>query len=199
MGRHIKREEATMNNSATKISDILPYDKTLSDDMATQIYNGFVTGFNSIDGSYEVDGLKFYATWFTDYVYRKYKNSFILSYSDDEMAWNKMFTFYSNHIKEMQIVDQMWGNYYDTEESAKKLLDGVISSSKVTSKVSGTPQDGTSYVDDYPDTETLQTSESTQGDKSVLAKMQEVTKKLTSYKKTWAEMFRKEMGLWIAL
>ena len=188
-----------MNNSATKISDILPYDKTLSDPIATQIYNGFVTGFNSIDGSYEVDGLKFYATWFTDYVYRKYKNSFILSYSDDEMAWNKMFTFYSNHIKEMQIVDQMWGNYYDTEESAMKLLDGVTSSSKVTSKVSGTPQDGTSYVDDYPDTETLQTSESTQGDKSVLAKMQEVTKKLTSYKKTWAEMFRKETGLWIAL
>lgn len=78
-------------------------------------------------------------------------------------------------------------------------MEGLSSSSKTTTKSSASPQDGTTYVDTYPDSINETSSSTEQADKSVLKKLQELTKQLISYKKTWAEMFRKEMGLWIAL
>lgn len=78
-------------------------------------------------------------------------------------------------------------------------MEGLSSTSKTTSKASATPQDGTSYVDNYPDTINETSSSMEQADKTIFKKLQELTKQLINYKKTWAEMFRKEMGLWTAL
>lgn len=89
-----------------------------------------------------------------------------------------MYLFYENHIKEFLQVEEMW------EANKDNLMNGLTSSSTVTNKVSGTPQDGESYVDSYPDTESKQVSEMNQSDKSVFKKLQELTKQLTNYKKT---------------
>lgn len=174
--------------TAVKISDLIP-------DISSQtaILGSFKSGFDKIYGTYETDALDWFCDWFKEFVYRRYKDSFILSYYDEERAWNKIYDFYISHINEFQQVEALW------KANSNKLMEGLSSTSKTTSKASATPQDGNSYVDTYPDTINETSSSMEQSDKTIFKKLQELTKQLINYKKTWAEMFRKEMGLWIAL
>lgn len=186
MGRNTKMK-------AMKINDIIIIDSTSTTSYSDQVHAAIKKGFEKVYGNTTDEDLAYFTSWFADFVYRRYRESFILSYVDEDMAWNKIYDFYASHISEFRQVDALW------EENKENLMNGFASKSTIVTKGSDCSQDGTDYIDNYPETESKQTSESFQGDKSVLKKLQELTKQYTNYKKTWAEMFRKEMGLWTAL
>lgn len=70
-----------INNDAIKISDILPYESAKGG-FEDQLLEQFEIGFDGIEASYTDEELKYYVDWFANFVYRKYKDSFILSYYD---------------------------------------------------------------------------------------------------------------------
>lgn len=159
--------------TAVKISDLIP-------DISSQtaILGSFKSGFDKIYGTYETEALDWFCDWFREFVYRRYKDSFILSYYDEERAWNKIYDFYISHINEFQQVEALW------KANSSKLMEGLSSTTKTTSKASATPQDGNSYVDTYPDTINETSSSMEQADKTIFKKLQELTKQLINYKKT---------------
>ncbi len=164
---------------------MIMYSYTLRDMFPDDVsYNILKEKWPSVDQT----KLQFFCNWLDEFVFEKYAHSTYFRDVEENLegAYKHLKRYYLGHIDEMYTLKAWYDN------NKESLLKSTIKSTSI-SKASGTAQDGTTYVDNYP--ESINKTETENESKTPLDQFNSLLRKYRNYMMIWADNFAKEERL----